>query len=1016
LGKRLVIAEKPSVGRDIAATLGGFVDHDEYLESDDWIVTWALGHLLELAEPEEYDKALRSWSIKLLPIIPETFQVRPKEGQKKRLDLIQKLGARKDVDGLVNACDAGREGELIFRRIVAHTGLSGKPTERLWLQSMTAGAIRTAFTQLLPGSQLDRLADAAWLRAVGDWLVGMNATRALTQRLKSRGEQESWSAGRVQTPTLALMVRREREIQAHIPRVYWEISATFHRDGAGTPAATHSWQGRCWDGEAKARASASGEDEADHRPTRLFDRARVDAVLAALAQPTSVVASEKRRKSKQAPPLLFDLTSLQRESNRRFTLSAKRTLDAAQRLYEQHKLLTYPRTDSRYLPADYADTVRATLDALATHAPATATMGDIAPLASAIASAGPLQLDRNLDGAKVSDHFAIIPTGNPPTTQLSGDDARVYELVVRQFLAAWMGPATWSQVERTVVVRGPSPEPFKFRTQARTLDIPGFLAALGQEADDETPLPPLVPGQDEVDGLAVGLERWSDDQKETRPPPRYSEAQLLRMMETAGEQVDQEELSDAMRGRGLGTPATRAETIEKLVGALYIRRLEGKLAPTSKAMRVMDVLERADAGALTSPKLTGEWQFALDQVEHGLQDRAPAHEALVQYTRSIVQSLAGFDHDALYAADPSVGTCPACGGAVQESAWGYRCRNNTGAGSACAFMVWKDRAGRYIDRDLVRRLLAERTVADVDGFVDRSGRRALTGTLKLDFDQEKGRWTVQTVFGASSVAGEEVVGAALFDCPCGNEGCSVIETNQRYVCRRVLEGVDRVGPTLPKSVCSREIAVEEAEVFFSAAAKTVLLENFISKRNRPFKGYLVRKPNGKYGFEFPEREGQRATEGAPARKGRRAAEAVDSAPKRGRAGAAGKAATAAPKKAAPAAPKKAATPRGAGEAEPAVKAKAKPKPKPKPKASKSAPEPAVDVAAAAEKGSRKRAKTEASPATAAPAKATARATTAKKRTTPAAGGASADPAVAAPPADSPTDGRRIPKSRKRSAD
>ena len=866
--KRLVIAEKPSVARDIAAALGGFTDHDDYLESEDWVVTFALGHLLELAEPEDYDKVFRSWSIKLLPIIPETFQVRPREGQKKRIDIIKRLAARDDVSGVVNACDAGREGELIFRRIIEYTGVA-KPAERLWLQSMTANAIRQAFSALLPGNRLDRLGDAAWLRAVGDWLVGMNATRALTQRLKSRGESGSWSAGRVQTPTLALLVRREREIHAHVSRPYWEITARFKVPAAGgtlpTGGVAHEWEARFWDPGTSSKASTASEDEAEQRPSRIFDRARVDRLLACLAGAREVHAGERRRKSRQSPPLLFDLTTLQREANRRFSLSAKRTLDAAQRLYEQHKLLTYPRTDARYLPSDYEPTVRTVLEQLSRGGASLPSMPDVAGLAAHVAS-NPLNLDKLLDSTKVSDHFAISPTGNPLGAPLSGDDARVFELVVRQYLAAMMGPATWSQVERIVEIPIGERDPMRFRATARTLEIPGFLVALGQSADDSNPLPALNPGSDEAFRVPTTLCQWVDEAKETRAPPRFNEAQLLRMMETAGEQVAEEDLSDAMRGRGLGTPATRAEVIEKLVGSAYMRRVEGKLAPTSKAMRLMDVLERADAAALTSPKLTGEWQFSLDQVEHGQKRRDEVQDDLVSYTRSVVQALVGFEHERLYAGDPPLGVCPECGAAVGESAWGYPCKNNTGADGKCSFIIWKDRAGRYMDRELVRKVLAERTVGPVDGFVDRSGRRFLTGTVKLEKDPEKQRWVLATEFGASIGTVEEVRGDPIFRCPCGVDDCAIVETSQRYVCRRVLDGLTRAGPVLPKSVCSREMSVEEAGAFFGESGKTALLENFISKRNRPFKGFLVRRPTGRHGFEFLEREPR--ADGTPARRGR----------------------------------------------------------------------------------------------------------------------------------------------------
>ncbi|MCB9685119.1 MAG: DNA topoisomerase III [Alphaproteobacteria bacterium] len=854
MGKRLVITEKPSVARDIAAALGGFTEHDDVLESEDYVVTSAVGHLLELAEPQDYSPEFRSWSIKNLPIVPETFQIKPREGQKKRLDQIKKLGKRKDVDGLINACDAGREGELIYRRIVEHCGLDDKPQERLWLQSMTRDAIRDAFDHLRPGHDLDPLADAAWLRSVGDWLVGMNATRALTQRLRSRGEQGAWSAGRVQTPTLGILVQRERKILAHVPQPYWEIVATF-----STPA--QRWEGRYHDptqgASSKESSGEEAEEEGVRRPQRIFERAEVDRIVAALKAAGTGTASEKRKKSKQGPPLPFDLTTLQREANRRFSMSARRTLDAAQRLYEAHKVLTYPRTDSRHLPGDYGPVVDQLLGSLATlsdpdHA-------EIAGIAARVQQA-PENLSRVLDSSKVSDHFAIVPTGNP-VPALSGDDARIFDLVVRQFLAALMGPATWATVERIVEV--PAGErPARFRTTARSLEVAGFLEALGQQVGAGTTLPALIPGNDDASGVVAAIEDHVVEDHETRPPGRYSEAQLLRMMETAGQLLDDDDLSDAMKDRGLGTPATRADTIERLVSTTYARRVGGKLMPTSKAMRLMDVLERASAQGLASPALTGEWEFALNQVAAGARKRDDVQAALSDYTREVTGALTGFDHGTLYEGEAPVGTCPECGWPVVESVWGYRCVRNDSKDAAergCSFMMWKDRYGRYIDRTLASRLLAEKTVGPVDGFVGRGGRELLSGTLTLIKDPEKDRWVLDTRLGAATATAEgeepvaeEVVGPA-FPCP-AHEGCEVIETNLRWVCRKVLEGEERNGPVLPKKVCHREMGSDVAEPYFSEAGRTPMLEDFVSKRGRPFKGALVRKPTGKHTFEFPERE------------------------------------------------------------------------------------------------------------------------------------------------------------------
>lgn len=847
MGKLLVIAEKPSVARDIAAALGGFTDNDEYLESDDYIVTFAVGHLLELAEPQEYDAKYKSWAIKNLPIIPDHFQINPREGQKKRLDAIKKLGHRKDVKGMINACDAGREGELIYRRIAEHCDLEKLPQQRLWLQSMTKPAIREAFAHLKPGKDLDRLGDAAWCRAVGDWLVGMNATRALTQRLKNRADKEPWSAGRVQTPTLNLLVARERQILAHIPRPYWEIHGKFKHEA-------QEWEARFYDPEPRGPKSEDEDEEADAeaKPSRIFDKERVDRLMKALSVAKTGDASEKRKKSRQSPPLPFDLTLLQREANRKFSFSAKRTLDAAQRLYEGEKLITYPRTDSRYLPGDYKDTIQTVLQGLARAT-------DWKELAPEIA-ANPQNLDKILDDTKVSDHFAIVPTGNVPEGPMRGDDERIFELIVRQFLASMMGPATWSNVERIVTVPAGT-EQARFRATSRTLEDPAFFRALGIPTE-ANPLPALVPGKDEAQGIVAKVIEIVEEAKETKPPSRYSEAQMLRMMETAGERVEDDALMDAMQGRGLGTPATRAETIEGLVRKNYARRVDNKLGPTSKAMRLMDVLERVNVGALASPKLTGEWEHALGQVEKGQIKRKAFLDRLVSFTKDMTGTLSTFEHVDLYAKEPALGRCPACGkGDVIESTWGYRCTRNDGENAECMFMIWKDRAGRYVDRTLVQTLLRDKKAGPLGGFVDRSG-RSLTGTvfLEADTDPEKaGKWILRMDWGngGGGDTGPEVQAGVICKCPI-HPDCEIIETNRRFVCKKVLEATEKTGPLLPKVVCQREITVEEALKFFGADGRTELIDNFISKRGRPFRGWLFRRETGRYGFQFPQRGGDPA--------------------------------------------------------------------------------------------------------------------------------------------------------------
>jgi DNA topoisomerase-3 len=465
LAKALVITEKPSFARDITAVFGGFTEHDGYFENDDYVVTFAVGHLYELLPPEEVDEKYKRWTLDVLPILPDQYRYKPKKGQRDRIRTIRAQIARDDVDRIVNACDAGREGELIFREIVDNLG-SNKPIQRLWLQSMTDEAIRQGFSQLRPGEEFEGLADSAACRAQSDWLIGMNATRALTKRLKSRKEKTAWSAGRVQTPTLTMLVDREYEILAHVPRPFWRVTASF--DHAGQRYAA-SWFDPGFDAAA----------DPDARDDRIFDAERAAAIVAAV-EGRSGSADETRKPSRESAPPLFDLTSLQREGNRRFGWSARRTLSAAQRCYERHKLLTYPRTSSRCLPADYRETVQQTLDALAGGVGRGEGFADYAAAAARLRDNGLENEGRIFDDAGVTDHFAIIPTGSFPAAALTGDDKRLFDLVVRRFLGAFHPPAQWERVERVTRAEG-----FHFRTRARALVEPGWRSVLPSGAENE---------------------------------------------------------------------------------------------------------------------------------------------------------------------------------------------------------------------------------------------------------------------------------------------------------------------------------------------------------------------------------------------------------------------------------------------------------------------------------------------------------------------------------------------------
>ena len=887
VAKSLIITEKPSVARDIAAALGGFEEHDGYYESDRYVLTWAVGHLFELLEPEEIDESYRRWTLDNLPIIPTEFKTKPKAGQTARVRLIKKLLDREDVEAVINACDAGREGELIFREIVEHFG-SRKPIRRLWLQSMTEEAIREGFERLRPGEELEGLAAAAQARARTDWLIGMNATRALTKRLKGRREKGAWSAGRVQTPTLALLVDRELEVLAHVPRPYWRIVASFQHDG-------HVYQGSWFD-----PALAEGEDEA--RDDRIFDEARARAIAAAV-EGRAGEAEETRKPSRESAPPLFDLTSLQREAIRKFGWTARRTLSAAQRLYEQHKLLTYPRTDSRCLPSDYRDTVRGVLRTFADAARGDgAKLGEMRGPVREYGVAAARLLERGLeneartfDDSKVSDHFAIVPTGRLPGAGLSGDDKRLFDLVVRRFLATFHPAAIWERVERITVVEG-----HRFRSRARTLMEPGWRAVLeggatADAGDDVAVLPPLRPGAQEASGVGVRTVGVETIAEQTKPPARITEARLLTLMENAGKDLEDEELAAAMHERGLGTPATRAEIIENLIAKGYVVRVGRVLRPTAKGIRLIDILRRVRIDGLASAELTGEMEYHLNQVEHGQRPVADFMQEMEDYTREIVEHAKGFEYEDLYRNDPPLGPCPRCGRPVVERPWFYRCQEDPPRDEDCPFRIWKDTSGRYIDRNTVATLLRDGKTGPLEGFTARNGR---TYQAALEVDRDEWVVRVRPVAWEDGQVREdpeyEVNPEPLASCPFEEE-CSVVESPTHFICERKLkeadleggEGVERpksCGFVLPRTICKREITREEALVYVRNG-RSDLLTDFTSRYGRPFSATLVLRKNGRHGFEFPPRPGRKGAEPNGAEP---AADAQAAAPARGRRAASGR--------------------------------------------------------------------------------------------------------------------------------
>ncbi len=824
MGKKLIIAEKPSVAADIARALGGFTRKGEYFESEDYVLSSAVGHLLELVVPEQYDVKKGKWSFGKLPLIPPHFDLAPIERSEDRLNVLLRLLKRKDVAGLVNACDAGREGELIFRYLVQHAKTK-KPIERLWLQSMTQQAIRDGFSRLRADKEMLPLADAARSRSEADWLVGINGTRAMTAFNSKEGGFYLTTVGRVQTPTLAILVEREDKIRAFTPRDYWEVHARFGAKAGEYP-------GRWFDPAFKK------DDDAERRAERLWD-ARKAAEIVAACRDKKGVATEESKPATQLSPLLFDLTSLQREANGRFGFPARMTLSLAQALYEKHKVLTYPRTDSRALPEDYLPTVKETLKAL----------GDtdaFGGFARQVLKQGWVKPNKRIfDNAKISDHFAIIPTLQTPK-HLTEAEQKVYDMVVRRFLAVFFPAAEYLQTTRITKVAE-----HHFRTEGRVLQNAGWLAVYGRGVGEEEKTLPPIEQEERVPVLEVG-----EQAQQTKPPPRYSEATLLSAMEGAGKLVEDEELRQAMEAKGLGTPATRAATIEGLIREEYIVREGRELVPTPKAFSLLFALHMLHLVELASPELTGEWEHKLRMIEQGKMTREEFMKQISGLVRKVVTVIkTGEIPDVVYATVPA--PCPKCGGVVQENYRKFQCQK-------CDFSIWKVTSGREWSTEEVAQLITKRSVGPLTGFRSRMGKPfsavvRLTEDLRPEFDFGQDKDNEEQ---APDFSGQQPLGA------CPKCGARVFEHGMAYTCEKA------VGP--PKScdfrsgrmILQQPIEREQMQKLL-ATGRTDLLNGFVSKKGRRFKAFLVKNPDGKIGFEFQARQAKTPEEKPAKKPGRR---------------------------------------------------------------------------------------------------------------------------------------------------
>ncbi len=853
--KTLVIAEKPSVAQDIVRALtpvaGKFDKHDEHFENERYVVTSAVGHLVEIQAPEQYDVKRGKWSFAHLPVIPPHFDLKPVDKTKTRLNAVVKQARRKDVGTLINACDAGREGELIFR-LIEQYALDGKhvkkPVQRLWLQSMTPQAIRDGFDNLRSDAQMQGLADAARSRSEADWLVGINGTRAMTAFNSRDGGFFLTTVGRVQTPTLAVVVEREEQIRKHIARDYWEVHATFAAE-AGEYAG--KWFDPAW---------KKNPDDADQRADRVWQEREALAIADAVRGKACSV-KEESKPTTQASPLLFDLTSLQREANGKFGFSAKTTLALAQSLYERHKALTYPRTDARYLPEDYVPVARKTFEMLA-HS----NQRHLAPHAAKALADGYIKPTKRIfDNSKVSDHFAIIPTLEAPGA-LSEAEQKLYDLVVRRFMAVFY-PSAEFMVTTRVTTASHEGKSYNFQSNGKVLVKPGWLAIYGKEAADEQgddkdgkSLVPVKPGE------MVRNEHVEPKALRTKPPARYSEATLLGAMEGAGKWIEDDELREAMQEKGLGTPATRAAIIEGLLTEKYILREGRELIPTAKAFQLMTLLRGLEIKELSKPELTGDWEYKLAQMEKGQLARDTFMQEIAAMTERIVKKAKEYDRDTVPGDYATLQTpCPNCGGVVKENYRRFACTGAQGAGEGCGFSFTKTPAGRTFGVEEAEQFLRDHKIGPLEGFRSKAG-WPFVAELALVRDEESGNYKLEFDFGDDAKAeqtgeivdlsGQPAVGA------CPKCGADVKAFGKSYVCTRSVPTDAHPVPNCDfKSgqVILQQPVEPEQMAKLLAEGKTDVLDKFVSMRTRrAFKARLAWSPDeGKVVFEFEPREGGR---------------------------------------------------------------------------------------------------------------------------------------------------------------
>ena len=825
MGKTLIIAEKPSVATDIVKVLPGkFTKSKTHFESDDHIVSFAIGHLVSIAYPEEINPDLQKWSLDNLPILPEEFPLTVLPETKAQFNALAKLIRRKDVEVIVNGCDAGREGELIFKYILKQAGgraLGSKAVRRLWLQSMTQDAIREGLRRLRDNSEMLPLEDTALCRSEADWLIGINATRALTCHNSRFGGFRKTPCGRVQTPTLSLLVKREAERREFVPETYWELHARFL-------CGPVEYEG-VWIDPAFAREEAREEGQAHARRNRIWEEERAAGIVGRCTGKPASVEEISKRSTKGAPPL-YDLTLLQREANSRFGFSAKNTLALAQALYERHKLITYPRTDSRCLPEDYLPTVRQVVTRQREWQ-----FGRFA--AEALDKKYLRQDKRIFDNKKVSDHFAIIPTTNLPKT-LSEPEQKIYQMIVQRFLAVFFPPAVYHNTRRLSLVEGET-----FLTEGKILVEPGWRAIYGATADED--------GDRELQALppetAVQCEEIDKQEHQTKPPPRFTEATLLSAMEHSGKLVEDEELAQAMKERGLGTPATRAAIIEKLINEKYVVREQRELVPTGKAFELMSLLAARQIDVLASPELTGEWEYKLNQILKGTMTRPQFMREIRAMTSAIVDKVRqGGENERKEAA-----FSPLAGARFFETASAYESEDRK-------IVVRKVLGGRVMKEEEVAALIQGETVGPFDDFRSKKGKpftasiHLAEGKVEFVFEESEGEMNLD------EIRRQEPVGLSPID------RAPVYETATGFFSESALAGDQKKGLRISRTILGRRLDREHIGQLLRDG-RTELITGFISKKKRPFDAFLLLDAKGKLSFEFPPRAKRPDKGGAPAK-------------------------------------------------------------------------------------------------------------------------------------------------------